>query len=191
MHRHHFYIGLIGLVILGSGTFYILRNGLYPVAMVNGAFIKAANFERTASSAFNFYANAATTYKKDKLTADESDKLFQEVRRAALDRLIEEAVVAKRAEADFGSGVRDAVDKKIAGVDNAKLGEAVQQLYGLSDAEFKTMVLAPAALQEVITERLNAESKNYNAWLDAAKQSAGVHIFLPGFSWANGKVEAK
>jgi hypothetical protein len=185
IHKHNFYLGLVMLVALGISVFFVTRLGLYPVAAVNWQLILAKEFRVMVDSAFGFYLRAIDTYKKEMLTDADAAKLYAEVQRATLDKLIEERIMEKELDRRFGSGGFDEVDKKLGGVENKKLGSAANALYGLTDEQFKKMVLEPQARREVLAEDFKKQNQDFSTWLREAKREASVYVFLPGFLWGN------
>lgn len=185
VHKHNFYLGLILLVSLGISVFFVTRLGLYPIAMVNWQPILAKDFKVMVDSAFGFYLRAIDTYKKETLTDADAAKLYAEVQRATLDKLIEERILENELDRRFGSGGFDAIDKKLLGVENKKLGSAASALYGLTDEQFKKMVLEPQARREVLSEDFKKQNQDFTAWLREEKREANVYVLLPGFIWGD------
>lgn len=185
IHKHHFYSGLVMLVAAGIGTYFVSHLGFYPVAVVNYQPIFARDFNLVVGSAFNFYVHAIDTYKKDALTDSDAAKLYAEISRATLDKMIEERILAHELDARFGQSGLAEVDKKLSGVDNKKLGAAVSTLYGLTDEKFKKIVLEPQAQREVLTDDFKKKNEDFAAWLLSAKRSASIYVFLPGFVWGD------
>lgn len=189
MHKHHFYIGLITLVIIGAGVFYVLHNALYPVALVNGTMIPAAEFQRVALAGLNFYVRSQEAAAHRQLTADEVSTLYGEIRRATLDKLVGERLVDKELARRLGDRALALADQKIAAARADLLRAAVPELYGTTFEEFREMLLLPEAKQEVLDEALKGESSDVQSWLTAARQRASAMIFLPKLAWSNGTVE--
>lgn len=189
MHKHNFYLGLIILVSIGIGIFFVTRLGLYPVAFVNYRPILAREFRVMVDSAFGFYLHAIDTYKKEMLTDADAAKLYTEVRRATLDKLIEEILLEQELISRFGRDGAAQVDKKLAGIDNRKLGSAATALYGLTDEQFKKIVLEPQARREVLLEEFKKKNEDFSAWLLTQKRAASIYVFLPDFVWGNSAAE--
>ncbi|MBI2075614.1 MAG: SurA N-terminal domain-containing protein, partial [Candidatus Harrisonbacteria bacterium] len=157
MRKHHFYIGFVAVVALGAGIFYVLHNGLYPVATVNGAVVTADEFQHTAVAALNFYVKAKERVAARQLTVEERDALFDEIRRATLDKLVEESLI----EAELKRRVGDATaraEEKLKAAERADFREAVPQLYGVSYDDFLALVLLPQARREVLNDALAADA---------------------------------
>ncbi|MBI2406187.1 MAG: SurA N-terminal domain-containing protein [Candidatus Harrisonbacteria bacterium] len=188
MRKHHFYAGLVLVVALGAGIFYVLHNGLYPVATVNGAVVTADEFQHTAVAALNFYVKAKERVAARQLTVEERDALFDEIRRATLDKLVEESLI----EAELKRRVGDATaraEEKLKAAERADFREAVPQLYGVSYDDFLALVLLPQARREVLNDALAADAVDAQTWLANARETAQARIFLPALVWQNGTVE--
>lgn len=188
MRKHHFYIGFVAVVALGAGIFYVLHNGLYPVATVNGAVVTADEFQHTAVAALNFYVKAKERVAARQLTVEERDALFDEIRRATLDKLVEESLI----EAELKRRVGDATaraEEKLKAAERADFREAVPQLYGVSYDDFLALVLLPQARREVLNDALAADAVDAQTWLANARETAQARIFLPALVWQNGTVE--
>lgn len=189
MKRHHFYIGLIAIVLAGSGVFYILNNGLYPVALVNGSAISANEFERVATAALHFYVKSSEAVKRRTLTEEEVDALYAEIRRGTLDKLIGERLVDAELAARFGERARALAEEKVDTASSDELRAAVPALYGMAYADFRDMLLVPEAKVEVLKESLGRDSLDAQTWFSSARGSARVAVFLPNLFWKNGGVE--
>ncbi len=191
MHRHHFFIGLIILVTIGALIFFTTNKGLYPVAIVDSKIIFAKDFRKVTESAFAFYSTAVAVYKKQELSEEDGDKLFNEIRRATLEKLIEQSIVGKELSNRLGGGVRAIIDNRLQSVENDKLEEMAPRLYGLSAEEFKDMVLAPEAAAELLANDFKSKNEDYTAWLSNAKKAASVTVLVSGVKWVEDRVEIK
>ncbi len=189
MRRHHFYIGLIALVLLGAGVFYVLHNALYPVATVNGVMISAGEFQRVALAGLNFYVKTEEAAAHRQLTTDEVSTLYAEIRRATLDKLLGERLIDGELGRRFGGEVLALANQKIADAHVDRLRAAVPELYGTTFEEFQEMLLLPEAKQELLDEALKSESSDVAIWLPSARHNARAMIFLPKLQWSNGTVE--
>lgn len=180
MHKHHFYFGLVFLVLCGVAVFSVAEGGFYPIAVVNGKLILARDFDKMAESAEFFYARVLDTYNKKKVDEEESGNLRRDVERATLERLIEGVLITAELKNQLASRAGDLVDKKLQAVENQNLEGAARDLYGLSIADFREMVLYPEAEKEVLTDVLSSENKSFEKWLEEAKSEASTIVLLPG-----------
>ena len=191
MHRHHFFISLIILVAIGAAVFFTTNKGLYPVAIVDSKIIFAKDFRKVTESAFVFYSTAMEVYKKQELSDEDGEKLFNEIRRATLEKLIEQSIVGRELNSRLGGGVRALIDNRLKSVENDKLEEMAPRLYGLSAEEFKNMVLAPDAAAELLAKDFKSKNEDYTAWLSNAKKNASVTVLVSGVKWVEDRVEIK
>ncbi len=189
MRKHHFYIGFVAVVALGAGIFYVLHNGLYPVATVNGAVVTADEFQHTAVAALNFYVKAKERVAARQLTVEERDALFDEIRRATLDKLVEESLIEAELKRRVGAHAAARAEEKLKAAERADFREAVPQLYGVSYDDFLALVLLPQARREVLNDALAADAVDAQTWLANARETAQARIFLPALVWQNGTVE--
>lgn len=187
--RHHFYIGFIAVVLAGAGVFYVLHNGLYPVALVNGSAISANEFERVATAALHFYVKSSEAVKRRTLTPEEVDTLYAEIRRGTLDKLIGERLVDVELTARLGERAHVLAEGKVDTASSDELRAAVPVLYGMAYADFRDMLLVPEAKVEVLKESLGRDSLDAQTWFSSARRDARVLIGLPKLIWKNGGVE--
>lgn len=167
-------------MLVGSAIFYVMHFRLYPVALVGSQAIFADQFYRVADSAFKFYLNASEVYQKKLPSKSDAEKLYSDIKRATLDRFVEDGIFNRELAARFGASAANLVDKKLANVDNDKLKAGVAQLYGLTMQEFKKMVLEPEAEREILIENFQSKNENFDMWLASAKSKVGVTVLMPG-----------
>ncbi len=173
------------LVSLGIGVFFITRLGLYPVAFVNWRPIMARDFRTMADSAFSFYLRAIDTYKRGSFTDADAAKLYAEIQRATLDKLIEGELLSNELDLRFGGRGVTEVDKKLLSIENGKLEAAASALYGLTDEEFKKMVLEPQAKREILAEEFKGKNEDFSVWLLDQKRKADIYVLIPGLVWGD------
>jgi hypothetical protein len=179
MHKHHFKIGLISLLFLGLGTFYIVHYGFYPIAILNGEIVLAQDYYKVTNSGYIFYTNALATYQKVKLGEDESSKLYKDIAKASFDKLIEQKLINKEFDRRMGDVGRELVDKRLASIKNDNLEEPVAKLYGLSMLEFNKFILEPEAKRELLIADFKSQNDSFEAWLNNAKSKVNLRIFIP------------
>lgn len=189
MRTHHFYIGLVGLVIIGGGIFYIVHYRQFPTAVINGSMIFADEFERVAFSALQFYVKSTEATKRRALTQEEVDALYSEIRRATLDKLMSERLVDNELARRFGGNVEEMAGEKLVVADTERLRDVIAPLYGMTFEEFRMLLLLPEAKREVLNDALRDESRSAESWLNDARRNARVIMLLPNLVWKNGGVE--
>ncbi len=168
------------MVFCGVAVFSVTEGGLYPVAVVNGGFIMARDFDKMAQSAEFFYSRALDTYNKGKVEGEQSENLRREVEKATLDKLIERKLIAVELKSRLAERAEVSVDKKLLTVENQNLEGAARDLYGLSIADFREMVLRPEAEREVLRDIFRSENVSFESWLEAAKSGASTIVLLRG-----------
>ena len=173
-----FKIIFLFIIFFGLGFYYLVHNGFYPVAIVNSHWISARTFKREYQTALIYYQNAIKTYTGQDLAIQQRPDFVKELRRAALDKLIENTLIYSELEIRIGKELSEIVEKKI-----PSFQESAISLYGLESAEFKDLVLAPQAQREILEGQLASEKKNFDEWLAKARQTAKVRLLATGVVW--------
>ncbi|MBI4193342.1 MAG: hypothetical protein HY536_01815 [Candidatus Colwellbacteria bacterium] len=179
----------IACIVLGLGTFYALRLGYYPAAVVNGSLIGARTLDDSVASVEHYYDQAIATY--GELATVPQDVSSLELRRATLDKLIENQLIYATLREEIGEHqLAQAVTGKISALQdqNPDLKEAVATLYGLSFERFETLVLVPQARLEILIEQLTSSESSFPSWIEGARQKARVLIFEPDLAWDGSQV---
>lgn len=182
-----YYIGFLVIISLGLGAYYIVHAGHYPVAVVNGSIISQHALTEEYAAAFQYYSRVLA---KEKQVDFGSTGFQKELRRAALNDLIEKSLITGELKKRIGGALDVAVQTKIndAKLDEKQLVESAQTLYGLNLADFKNLVLIPAAEKDLLQRQLSLENKKLEDWLAAATAAARVTLLTSEFSWATNKV---
>jgi len=186
--KRGFYAALVLMVIIGLTIFYIIQIGYYPVAVVNSNFVSAKSFSNAASSAHHYYTKAIQSIE------DESEevkfKVNNEIRRATLDKMIENVLIKKELSKRLGSDLAQLVARKtdIPQLKEPNFDDAVFNLYGLSILEFKKLVLVPQAREELLFDSIREDKDDFSKWIKEARENASVIILAPEFSWDGEKI---
>lgn len=162
----------------------------YPVVIVNMSWITAKDFNVANAASERFYLRALETYGKQKPGEFEKTKLTAEIRRATLDRLIEEVLIRNEAKKEIDA-LSAKIEEKIKNVDNQKLQNPIREMYGLSIEEFRYQVLEPQATQELLAAALAAKGDSLMAQAAIFKKMARVILLFPGVIWTEKGVELK
>ncbi len=181
---------LIGIV--GSISYLIISQS-YPVAFVGWQPISAISFNKDFNTAIFYYQKAMETYNKSQATAMDSAEIKQEIKRAVLDKSVENILILNELKkrlknTEIAQMVENKINEILKGQDIAK---QVATIYNLSLDAFREQVLIPQARLEILQARLVLENKNFDEWLKDAKQQTKVIILLPGFNWNGEGVVAK
>ena len=184
--KKYFTIGVV-LFALGGLVFFITGRS-YPVATVNGAFVSARDFSVYYSAAKMYFAKV-----QDVATSTVSASDFEGgLKQSSLEILINQELVKAGLTAMLGDELSGYVDKKIKYLrEDKNLGGAVRELYGLSESDFEKLILLPAALDEILSERFYLDEIAVDDWLNEQRLSADIVVLLPGFAWKEGEVVAQ
>lgn len=182
MRKYRRQIVIVIVVVAGLAGLFLVSLGYYPIAIVNGIFITARTFTKDYGAASMYYANYLKIYRFP--GSDAAPLSSDDIARAVMDQLIENALAAQGAEKEAGSDLENLVNEKInEAVKNSQLENAAKTLYGLSLDDFKNEVLKPQAERDILTGRLFLKGQNIDTWLADAKKSARVIFFSGRFRW--------
>ena len=172
-------------MVVGLGTYSLIQFNVLPVALVNRSFISAREFNESVQTVEHYYGELAK-----QSGAEQGELNLIEVKRATLDKLIENALIEDELEARMTQDeLSQRVTEKINALSEIKapdFGSAVFALYGLSTDRFMALVLEPKAREEVFTELNNAES--FAEGVKTLREQAIVRILVPGLHWENAGV---
>lgn len=172
-----YFIILTMMVSLGWGSYYSAHQNYYPIALVNWRPIMAQQLDQAFSSSLGYYGKL----KKQGV----SDAAFaKEIKRAALDKLIENTIVMHAvASVD--------VDNQLAAIlaQNKDLEKNSVVAYGIAWAQFKDFVLRPQIAAELLQKKFKTTKNDYDQWLVEQKKSARVFLLTSGFHWTGERVE--
>jgi len=179
-------------MILGLGAAYLIRLGFYPIAIVDGQMISAKIFEEAAGSARHYFNQVANTYLK-KEDRDRIPAIREEIRRATLDKLIENTLVYKALTDSADIDVNAVVENRLNGLKTQKpdFEKAVSTLYGLTVSRFTELVLVPQAQQEILEERVKDEAADFSDWIKAVRKKSKVYVLARGLYWNGTEVLMK
>jgi hypothetical protein len=184
-----FFITMIAVGLVG---YYVASAGWYPVAMVEGNMVSARALHETERFIGAYYARAEETY--GILGGSVTNAITPaEIRRATLDKLIENRFLAVELQELHGNGADTLVARKLnaSGTDAPGFADAVRTIYGLSLERFTETVLIPQAHEELVREAFADAGREYGEWLTGVRASADVRVFAPGFMWVGGQVQFK
>lgn len=179
-------------MILGLGAAYLIRLGFYPVAVVNSTLVSARTFQESVASANHYFEQVLKTKPEgsDKIKPRE---LTREIRRATLDKMIENVLVYEALTEDAGNDLPAMVEARIdsLNIKTADFEKAVGTLYGLTRERFRTLVLVPQARQEILASRVSGEAEDLSDWLKARRKKAVVYILARDLYWNGTEVLIK
>lgn len=189
-HYHKFqwfYLTFLAIIFISLGAYYFVHFGYYPAAIVNFDFIMTSSLNEEYAVVFRYYSKILANQGGVDIN---SVDFRRELRRAALNDLVEKSLIRQELKNRVGRELAILVENKInfAEIDGKRLEEAAEVLYGLGLADFKEMVLVPQAQREILEGRLYLEKKSISDWLTEAAGSARVTILTPEFSWDKNRV---
>jgi len=177
-------------MLSGTGSYFAVQNGWYPIALVNFDIITKKSVEKDSAAAFRYFQNALLTSGSDpgQLERPESKK---EIRRAVLDKLIADSLIYQELQSKFPREFQGIAEKNINQFiqDNDNVEQGAKLLYGLEWPDFKERVLLPQAYREILEGRMFLNNENFNDWLAKERASARVIVFMPGLKWENGSIK--
>lgn len=183
-------IAIFALMMLaGIGSYFVIREKLYPAALVNFDVITEKEVRQDSLAAYNYFKNNLLVSGSDPSVLD-SPEYRLEIRRATLDKLITDSLIYKelksRFKGDFNIVAERNVGQFVDSNENLALGAKI--LYGLEFPEFKDRILLPQAYREILEGRMFLADEDFQGWLETARVEARVLIFSPDFSWEGGRI---
>ncbi|MEK7192109.1 MAG: SurA N-terminal domain-containing protein [Patescibacteria group bacterium] len=180
-----YFITFLVLIVAGLGAYFIFHLGYYPIAIVNGKVIMASSFKNMYASAYQYYAKAVGN-----LEQINNDDFKKELKRQVLNQLIERSLISSALKNLVGQNLENLVKEKISlpALDEPDFQESIALLYGLSIADFKTMILEPQAQKEILEKELVNTKTNFSNWLTEVRKTAKVTLLMAGFNWQDGEL---
>jgi hypothetical protein len=177
------------MMSVGIGSYFMVRERLYPAAVVNLGIITEKEVGRDSLAAYNYFKNNLLVSGTDPTVLD-TPEYQVEIRRAALDKLISDSLIYKELSSRFKNDFIDAAERNvgqfISSNENLEMGAKI--LYGLDLPEFKERILLPQAYREILEGRMFLADEDFENWLTTARSEAKVLIISPIFSWEDGRV---
>ena len=173
---------------IGLGSLISVRNGIYPVAVVNSDVITMKSIDKSFSAAYTYYQNALLVYGRDPNELKTTESLM-EIKRATLDKLVVDSLILMELKKRVNSQEYTAIaEKNIQNVldSNQGIEDASKKLYGLDFPDFRQMVLEPQAYREILQGRMFLNNENFDEWLKKARADAFVVILSPSLKWEKG-----
>lgn len=180
-------VAFLAIIVTGLGLYYVVRAGWYPVAMVNGSLISARWLERHVESALQYYSVLLETYGVRDLSSDQRTALVNDVRRASLDKIIEDTLIYQ----ELRKRTDNSLTERVAAALPKQIDPAASALYGLNESRFREMVLKPQAYRELWEAEFASERMNLKEWLAEQKKDASVFIIADGLSWSPTGIKAQ
>ena len=170
-------------IIIG-GILYIF--GFYPIVSVDGTLISQRAWQRTLNAekqVVNVHAHATHIPLID-FVSPKNARLLDTIRQTTLTFLIDSVIIQNQ-----GSVVVPDLDQLSLQRVNDELRKTpitestAATVYGLDVAALKQTVLIPQARQEILSETLALEQKDFSGWLLNARAHTRVKFFFGSFQW--------
>jgi len=168
---------IIFFLIFGSGLgiAYGFNAGWYPAAFISPA---AGDTKIIWAKEVNQVNRASIIYYQ-RLGAKIDAPTKAQIRLAALDKIIEKALISNQLNALASPELTALVEQILTKYqDKPELGPAAAELYGLSLEEFYKLVLVPQAEREWWEKKLGEEGQTLEEWLAQQKQTTKIVRFL-------------
>ncbi len=180
------------IMAAGIGSYFSVRDGRYPVAIVNFDFIAAKTMEKDSAAAYSYLRNTILVSGNDPAVVDLPESQL-EIRRATLDKLITDSLIYNELKLRFGNEFQAIAERNIGQYigDNENIENGAKTLYGLDLLEFKKRVLMPQAYREILEGRMYLNNEDFSEWLESARANASVYILTPDLQWEDGEVSLR
>src|SRR3989338_10952251 len=106
----HFFTLFLIIIFFSLGLYYFVHSGYYPVAIVSADIITANELLEEHSVAHRYYAGVLGKNKESELNSEEVAK---ELRRMALNNLIEQSVINQELKKRVGKDLDSLISNKI------------------------------------------------------------------------------
>ncbi len=187
---------IIIAVILSGVIVFLLAAGFYPIALSYDWFVTARLFNEILKSSANYYEKAASLSSTSTPAAGMPD-FKTELKRATLDKLIENRIIDKILKQNLGGKyVEKVIRQKLANLQSEdekekSLNQAVRTLYDLPYEKFRREVVIPQIKKEILDGQLYLRGIDFEKWLAEVKSSLHPMILMFDLYWKDGKVELK
>ncbi|MDP3956616.1 MAG: SurA N-terminal domain-containing protein [bacterium] len=188
MKQRSLLVIFLGIILIGVAIYAVISRGYFPALLVNGEIITDRQYEQSVSAVINYYEVAGKTYQG--INIEEVLKNKGEVRKLALEQLIEATLINQGLKERLGGNLDAVVQNKLGDLEhNQNLEKAVSAIYGMGFDDFINLFMRPVAERELLDGKLLLEKTDMATWLKNAKLQARVTLLLPGYSWQNGEVK--
>ncbi len=189
MKKHHFGILILTLAFLVGGllSYTLARNGLFPVARVNGDFISYRTVKENADVSRRLYAQGLAG------SSEDLNQLFRrgsesELFKRSLENLIASSIIKSLVSDEVLAKARQEVDNNFDNATVANLSGVVKNIYDWDVAKFKSRILEPQALLAIVTQEKGQDFEN---WLKSAKSGSKISLWFVPLKWENGNLVNK
>ncbi len=179
-HKKGFLIFL--LIFAGLTVYFYLRNNPLPAVLINWDSISQKDIENYYDLSRNYLVLASTS--DSDLQTLEATSTQKEIKRAVIEKLIENKLIYAEARKRVGNDLEEIADQKIQNaLKTTDINDAVNKMFGISIENYTEEELKPGAYKEILQGRMDMNEENFDNWLKSAKNSAHIFILIPGYSW--------
>ncbi len=145
----------------------------YPAAIVDLRFASAFSYLDQLDIIKNYYQE----FESADFNSDEGKEMLSDARKDVMNRIIEDAIIAKEAKRAKISISKDELEKEFSDLVTSSGGEedfasTLKKYYGLTLDEFKQKIYKPTFLREKVAEAISGDEK-----IDAAAKSQADEIY--------------
>ncbi|MBI4991691.1 MAG: SurA N-terminal domain-containing protein [Candidatus Harrisonbacteria bacterium] len=177
-------------IAVGLSSYFLVRNGDYPAAVVGFRVITAKEVDKNSFAAQKYLQNLTSISGSDPKEL-EKPEARREIRRAVLDKLISDLLVYnelnKRFPNEFQAIADNNIDKILENKSNLEAG--IKALYGLNLLEFRERILLPQAYKEILEGRMLLANEKFDNWLKNKRDQASITILIPDLQWDGNSVK--
>jgi len=183
------YILFLIFIAVGIVAIWIVSVGYYPIASINGNLISARTFWRTYEAGSQYVKNIATVSMEENEPINIS---VIQIKQSVLTQIVENVIIKDAVEKELGDDLKNMLQEKIDILEkDSDLQDATKKIYGLNFSDFREMILAPLARQEILIGRLFLKNQTINDWMKEMKTNAKVKIFSSQFYWDGNEVRVE
>ena len=154
----------------------MISYGFLPVLKVEGEHVSYSGFLKV-------YRGIEAA---ERLAKKNQPATAQELTKRAFETIIENKfldIIVKKTNSSLKNEARGNVEQAILESKDLALEEAAQKLYGLSAADFKKLVLIPAAEKDLLFKHYQYNTSELDALWEDLNQRAEIKIYYPGYYW--------
>ncbi len=172
-----YFAAFLIMILIGWGSYFTVSKGFYPAAIVNYKIISARDLKSSYQSALGYY-------NKIKKPEVDNQTFEKEIRRATLDKLIENQLLYE----DIN---KNDIESQLAALiqQNPNLEKGVLVTYGVTWQVFQDLILRPQVAMEIIQKNLQSKNENLDNWLKNKKSSASIWVLASGLKWSGERIE--
>lgn len=196
MRRLHLGILLLTLLLVAGGIlgYSLFKNGIFPVARVNGSIIFYNDIRDNLAVSRKLYSQSVdfTALELEEEEADKLKRLFEgsevELFEKVFEGLIENTIIKTSVSPELLQEAKERMAESLASTDQNTLNASLKLVYGWDLEKFSERIFKPQALQELLLEQKGDE---FDEWLREARSGARVSIWFLPLAWRDGQLVNK